>query len=81
MKVSEASRIKRHASYRETKIKMAGDLSSETMHMRTTGEQHFKVKKGKYCQARTPDQKMHYKNEGKRRIFFFRHTEAEIIDD
>lgn len=60
---------------------MAGDLSSETMHMRTTGEQHFKVKKGKYCQARTPDQKMHYKNEGKRQIFFFRHTEAEIIDD
>lgn len=60
---------------------MAGDLSSETMHMRTTGEQHFKVKKGNYCQARTPNLKMHYRNEGKRQIFFFRHTEAEIIDD
>jgi len=81
VKVSKASRIKRHASYRETKIRMAGDLSSETMRMRTTGEQHFKVKKGNYCQARTLNLKMHYRNEGKRQIFFFRHTEAEIIDD
>lgn len=47
--------------------------------MRTTVEHHFKVKKGKYCQPRTPNLKIYYKNEGKRQIF--RHTEAEIIDD